>query len=101
MEYLNNEDLREKDPSNTRGSGVSAFIKETLELIPEGQGLAMSDLAKAIADQFELPVQQSYVRIGNVLKRKSHSNFVRLQDEKGKTFISRKAVEVNLDSEGA
>ncbi len=90
MEYTDKENLIEKDTS--RSTGVSAFIKEALEQIPEGQGLAMKDLATEIASNFNLPRVQAYVRIGNVLKRKSHSHFVKLQDEKGLTFISRGVV---------
>lgn len=71
--------------------GVSAFIKNALNDIPEGKALAMADLVKDLQAQFpNVPNKhQAYTRINNVLSREFGKQFVKLEGTDGYTYISK------------
>ncbi len=88
MEFKNADELTAKVGSGNQGRGISAFIKAQLDSIPEGKGLALKELAEALVREFNIPKQQSYVRINMVLKRKGYTHLLRAIDTDGYTYIT-------------
>ncbi len=91
MDYRNTDTLKEK--SVVVSNSCSAFIRNELFQIPQGQGIAMLDLCVIVTEKFEgvRDKRQGYVRIGNVLKRAGMSDlFERKVDDSGYTYIVRK-----------
>ena len=89
MEYQSTEKLSIKE-TGIRSTGVTKWIREALEEIPEGKALGMKELAKSLVA--ECPsvkdIRQAYVRINHVLK--DSKKFVRLTGQGG-TFIAQKS----------
>lgn len=88
MEFKDANELTAKIGTGNQGRGISAFIKEQLDSIPEGKGLALKQLAVALENEFNVPRQQGYVRINMVLKRKNYKHLLRAVDTDGFTYIT-------------
>ncbi len=90
MDYIKSDELTEK--SAAQSTGATAFIRKALDSIPEGQGVAMKDLAVELqtAHGNVKDRQQAYIRIGTVLSRKGYKqSHTRKMDGGGYTYVVR------------
>ncbi len=98
MDHVSTEGM-EVRTLQSRNTAVSDFIREQLSSIPADKGLALKELAHAIADKFAIKTTQCYVRINNVLKsKKTSASFTKLQKD-GNVYISPIAVEADEAAE--
>lgn len=98
MEYVNIGGLKVKTSTGRKNLGISSYIRSNLNEIPTDGAVSMSALALALRIRFShIDQNQSYVRVNMVLKRLSQ--FTRFEDADGKTFIGRKAMEVEEEPE--
>jgi len=89
MEYVDVSGLGLKVKTHkSHNRGISEFIREQLDAIPEDGAVAMVTLATVLVERFpHIPKNQSQVRINMVLGR-LEDEFVRLENAKGNTFIA-------------
>ena len=85
--FVETNEMTLKAKRNAEARGVSQFIKEQLHAIPQGHGLAMSDLAKEVSEQFFISKQQAYVRVNNAMKGKIGAEFQRFE-KSGYTYLA-------------
>lgn len=75
--------------TGTRNTGVTDFIRMTVEALPDGKAIPMKELADMIVKNTALSVndkRQSYVRITHFLNA-SKGKYVRFQGESGKKSV--------------
>jgi hypothetical protein len=79
--------IKESEP---RATGVSKFIREQLEQLPEGQAISQISLAELVVSNCpSVPdKRQAYVRINHVLKSLD-TKFKRYKNDKDVTYIGR------------
>lgn len=102
MEYKTIDKLSIKE-TGTRSTGVTKFIRDTLDQIPEGRAVGMNELADTVLK--ECPSvkdkRQAYVRINHVLKS-NEKMYMRMKDnEKGGTFIAKRSPEESSETASA
>lgn len=85
VKHLDITDMRVKT-EQSRQRGVSAFIRDTLNEIPQGKALALTDLATMVHEKFDIDKQQSYVRVNNVLRGRIGEKFGRFEKD-GYTYV--------------
>jgi len=75
-------------PKTKLGEGISAYIRETLRAIPEGEVIYLQELAADVQAKFPTVKnrQQAYIRVGMVIKKVGLPKFL---GRSGMTMVGR------------
>lgn len=87
MDYVNATTLTPKVGNGRVNKGISLFIRNVLNNIPAGKAVSLKTLASQLEDEFELPKNQTYVRINMILKRKGFEHLTKGTNAENDTFI--------------